>query len=91
MKKKIASASHKSPKHVLSTYRLMRAQQRRAVTANCQNKMQEATRRRDKKLEVERSTDILTSRQPGMRQQYLQHRQQALLGEIAISVLSDSD
>ena len=86
----IALVSHKSPKHALSTYRLMRAQQRRAATANFQNEMQEATRRHNKKLEVERITGILTSRQPGMlhNQQYLAHRRQALLGEIASSMLS---
>ena len=89
-KKNIALVSHKSPKRVLSTYRLMRAQQRRAATANFQNEMQEATRRHNKKLEVERITGILTSTQPGMlhNQQYLAHRRQALLGEIASSMLS---
>ena len=88
-KKNLALVSHKSPKRVLSTYRLMRAQQRRAATANFQNEMQEATRRHNKKLEVERITGILTSRQPGMLhlQQYLAHRRQALLGEIASSML----
>ena len=44
----------------------MRAQQRRAATANFQIETQEATRRHNKKLEVERITGILTSRQPGM-------------------------
>ena len=89
-KKNIALVSHQSPNHVLSTYRLMRAQQPRAATANFQNKIQEATRRHDKKLEVERITGILTPRQPGVfhNQQYLAHRRQALLGEIASSMLS---
>ena len=44
MKKKIALVSHKSPKHNLSTYQLMRAQQRRAALTNIQNEMPEAAR-----------------------------------------------
>lgn len=75
-------------KAALSVYRLMRAQQRRATTANFQNEMQEANRRHDKKVELSRL--VLHSRlQPGMvqNQQYIVHRRQALLAELANSML----
>ena len=74
----------------VSAYRLMKAQQRRAATVNFQNEMQEAHRRANKKLELMQLNSMLYRRpQPDMihNQQYLAHRRQALLREIANGML----
>ena len=66
----------------VSVYRLMKAQQRRAATANFQNEMAEANRCHNKKLELAQLDSVLFSRpQPGMvhNQQFMAHRRQALL------------
>ena len=77
-------------KAAVSVYRLMKAQQRRAATANFQNETAEANRRHNKKLELAQLDSVLFSRpQPGMihNQQFMAHRRQALLAELANSLL----
>ena len=74
----------------VSAYRLMKAQQRRAAAVNFQNEMQEAHRRANKKLELMQLNSMLYGRpQPGFvhNQQYLAHRKQALLQELANGML----
>ena len=71
----------------LSTYRLMKAQQRRAATVNFQNEMAEAHRRANKRLHLMQVNSMLYGRlSPGMRNS-LTYRKAALEREVANSLL----
>ena len=75
----------KSP--ALSTYRLMKAQMRRAATVNFQNDMQEAHRNANRKLQIKQVESMLYDRlTPGIRSSLI-YRKAALEREVANSLL----
>ena len=75
----------KSP--ALSTYRLMKAQMRRAATVNFQNDMPEAHRNANRKLQIKQVESMLYDRlSPGMRSSLI-YRKAALEREVANSLL----